>query len=84
MSTNDPTKKPQAGVTRRGFLGSVGAGSSGLAATASTGKAAAEELQVTAAGEMSRITLRINGRVHSLAGGDSLDPARRPSRPPGP
>jgi len=60
----DPTLRPQGGVTRRGFLGSVGAG----AVVAATGVARPGEAvpEITSPEEMVRIALAINGRVHRL------------------
>ena len=60
----DPTLRPQGGVTRRGFLGSVGAG----AVVAATGVARPGEAvpEITSPEEMVRVALAINGRVHRL------------------
>ena len=60
----DPTQRPQGGVTRRGFLGSVGAG----AVVAATGVARPGEAvpEITSPEEMVRVALAINGRVHRL------------------
>ena len=60
----DPTKRPEGGVTRRGFLGSVGAG----AVAAATGVARPGEAipEITSPEEMMRIALMINGRIHRL------------------
>ena len=60
----DPTKRPEGGVTRRGFLGSVGAGAV-AAATGVTLKGEAAS-QITAPDEMVQVALAINGRVHTL------------------
>ena len=52
------------GVTRRGFLQLMGAGA---AASVTTGTLAAEPAtEVIAPGEMSKVTLQINGRRHRL------------------
>jgi xanthine dehydrogenase YagT iron-sulfur-binding subunit len=61
---NDPTKRPNGGVTRRGFLGSVGAG----AVVAATGVARPGEAvpEITSPEEMVQVALMINGRVHRL------------------
>jgi len=60
----DPTKRPDGGVTRRGFLGSVGAG----AVVAATGVARPAEAipEITSPEEMVRVELMINGRIHRL------------------
>jgi xanthine dehydrogenase YagT iron-sulfur-binding subunit len=60
----DPTTRPQGGVTRRGFLGSVGAGAVVAAtAVARPGEAVPE---ITSPEEMVRVALMINGRIHRL------------------
>ena len=61
---NDPTQRPGGGVTRRGFLGSVGAG----AVVAATGVARPGEAipEITSPEEMVRVALMINGRLHRL------------------
>ena len=53
------------GVTRRGFLGTVGAGAVVAATGVGVGHAAAEE-QPEHAGGMVPVALRVNGRVHRL------------------
>jgi len=55
---------PIDGVTRRGFIGTVGAG----AVAAATGVARRGEAvpEITAPGEMVQVALNINGRVHRL------------------
>ncbi|MBD3851093.1 MAG: (2Fe-2S)-binding protein [Acidobacteria bacterium] len=60
----DPTKRPNGGVTRRGFLGSVSAG----AVVAATGVARPAEAipEITSPEEMVRVALMINGRIHRL------------------
>jgi xanthine dehydrogenase YagT iron-sulfur-binding subunit len=60
----DPKKETDKGVTRRGFLGSVGAG----AVAAATGVARPAEAvpEITEPGEMVQVALRINGRTHRL------------------
>ncbi len=60
----DPTKRPDGGVTRRGFLGSVSAG----AVVAATGVARPAEAipEITSPEEMVRVALMINGRIHRL------------------
>ena len=61
---NDPTKRPNGGFTRRGFLGSVGAG----AVVAATGVARPGEAipEITSPEEMVQVALMINGRIHRL------------------
>ena len=60
----NPTKRPNGGVTRRGFLGSVSAG----AVVAATGVARPAEAipEITSPEEMVRVALMINGRIHRL------------------
>ena len=60
----DPGKEPNKGVTRRGFLGSAGAG----AVAAATGVSLRGEaaVQITNPDEMLEVALRINGRTHRL------------------
>jgi xanthine dehydrogenase YagT iron-sulfur-binding subunit len=62
-STNDPVVK---GMTRRGFLASVGASAAGIALTERLEVKPAEAVEVTEPGEASRIELIINGRKHRL------------------
>jgi xanthine dehydrogenase YagT iron-sulfur-binding subunit len=59
-----PKKEPGKGVTRRGFLGSVGAG----AVAAATGGALRSEaaVQITNLDEMVQVALKINGRTQRL------------------
>lgn len=52
------------GVTRRGFLGSVGAGA--VAAATGTGQAAAAAPEITDFEAMVQVALRVNGRIHRL------------------
>ncbi|HSL17508.1 MAG TPA: (2Fe-2S)-binding protein [Methylomirabilota bacterium] len=61
---NPQTPKPEGGVTRRGFIGSVGAG----AVAAATGAARPGETapEITDPDAMVRVTLKINGRTHRL------------------
>ena len=61
---NDSTKRPNGGVTRRGFLGSVSAG----AVVAATGVARPAEAipEITSPEEMVRVALMINGRIRRL------------------
>ncbi len=63
-SDRDPKQKPTGGVTRRGFLGSVGAG----AAAVATGVARRAEAipEITDPDEMMQVALSINGRLHRL------------------
>jgi xanthine dehydrogenase YagT iron-sulfur-binding subunit len=60
----DPTTRPDGGVTRRGFLGSVGAG----AVVAATGVArpGGAVPEITSPDEMVQVALLINGRIHRL------------------
>ncbi len=60
----DPQPKKEGGVTRRGFLGTVGAGAAALATgVARPGEAVPE---ITDPDEMMQVALSINGRVHRL------------------
>jgi len=52
------------GVTRRGFLGSVGAGA--VAAAAGAGQAVAGAAEITDPEAMVQVALRVNGRLHRL------------------
>ena len=63
-SKKDKTKTPDGGVTRRGFLGSVGAG----AVAAATGVARPSEAipEITSPDDMVQVALEINGRTHQL------------------
>jgi xanthine dehydrogenase YagT iron-sulfur-binding subunit len=62
--TRDPKRKTGDGVTRRGFLGTVGAG----AAAVATGVARRSEAipEITDPDEMMQVALSINGRLHRL------------------
>ncbi|HVN23171.1 MAG TPA: (2Fe-2S)-binding protein [Syntrophorhabdales bacterium] len=59
----DITKR---GLTRRQFLTTMGVGTAAVAVSGSRPGHAAEEEAVIKAGEMTRITLNINGRRHRL------------------
>ncbi|MCX6551805.1 MAG: (2Fe-2S)-binding protein [Acidobacteria bacterium] len=68
---HDNTDKPAPatpGVSRRGFITSVGTGAIGVAAAASLVSAAPPETQadVVAAGGMSSVSLVVNGRRHTM------------------
>ncbi len=58
------TNPPPDGVTRRGFIGTVGAGALGAAAGA--GRRAEAVPEITAPEAMVQIGLEINGRIHRL------------------
>ena len=60
----NPGKEPNTGVTRRGFLGSTGAGAVAVATGVSLRGDAA--VQITNPDEMLEVALRINGRTHRL------------------
>lgn len=56
----------QRGFTRRSFLKGVGIGSLAVAASGRLSPQAASGAEVMKSGELSRVTLLINGRTHSL------------------
>ncbi len=60
----DPTTETKKGVTRRGFLSSVGAG----AAVVATGVSSRAEAipEITDPDEMVQVALKINGRLHQI------------------
>jgi xanthine dehydrogenase YagT iron-sulfur-binding subunit len=64
MATKRKPSQPQAGVTRRGLITSVGAGV--VAAATLRRTAAAPPPQDVTQEQMTRLTLRINGRSHRL------------------
>jgi len=61
---DDPNQPPQRGVTRRGFLGSVGAGA--MAAATGVARPGAAIPEITSPDEMVQAALKINGRLHRL------------------
>jgi xanthine dehydrogenase YagT iron-sulfur-binding subunit len=56
----------QKGVTRRGFLKSVGVGAAVLTASSNLSAFARSESEVIQAGKMARVNLSVNGRRHAL------------------
>jgi xanthine dehydrogenase YagT iron-sulfur-binding subunit len=60
----DPQPKEKGGVTRRGFLGSVGAGAAAVATGVARPGGAVPE--ITDPDEMMQVALSINGRLHRL------------------
>jgi len=65
MPDHEREQNRQQGVTRRGFLGTVGAGAVVAATGVGVGQAGVEE-QPEHAGGMVPVALRVNGRVHRL------------------
>jgi xanthine dehydrogenase YagT iron-sulfur-binding subunit len=61
----DSNNDPRSGVTRRGFIGTVGAGAVAAATGAATRRSEAEE-QPEHSGGMIPVALQINGRIHRL------------------
>jgi xanthine dehydrogenase YagT iron-sulfur-binding subunit len=61
----DSNDDPRSGVTRRGFIGTVGAGAVAAATGAATRRSEAEE-RPEHSGGMIPVALQINGRVHRL------------------
>ena len=61
--TKDP-KQPSKGVTRRGFLGSVGAGA--MVAATGAARSAGAVPEITSPEEMAQVALSLNGRIHRL------------------
>jgi xanthine dehydrogenase YagT iron-sulfur-binding subunit len=62
--TRDPKRDAGNGVTRRGFLGTVGAGAAAVATGVARPGSAVPE--ITDPDEMVRVALSINGRLHRL------------------
>jgi xanthine dehydrogenase YagT iron-sulfur-binding subunit len=64
----DSPAPPTPGVSRRGFITTVGSGAIGVAATAGLASAAPADAQaeVVKAGEVSTVTLTVNGRRHKM------------------
>jgi xanthine dehydrogenase YagT iron-sulfur-binding subunit len=63
MHEKDAGEKPRGGLTRRGFMGSLGAGAATAAVAGGLRPAAAEPV---AADALVAATLRINGQVHRV------------------
>jgi len=71
---NDPEKDNQGkesndsprGLTRRGFLTTMGAGAVTIAVSSKLAAQPAAEAEMTERGEMTKVTLRINGRNYRL------------------
>ena len=62
-SEDDKTKR---GITRRQFLTTMGVGTAAVAVSGKPKARAAEEEVVTKAGEITRVTLNVNGRRHRV------------------
>ena len=66
---NDEDVRPAAGVSRRGFLSSVGTGAIGVAAAAKIGaaeQAPAPQPDAVPAGDLGTVVLTVNGRRHKM------------------
>jgi xanthine dehydrogenase YagT iron-sulfur-binding subunit len=59
-------RKPEEGLTRRGFIKSVGAGAAAAAASGTFAAVAAGAEKEAKAEEMQKLTLKVNGRAHRL------------------
>lgn len=59
-------KKSHLAVTRRGFLGTLGAGAVGVVATRGLATGTTKEAPVVDPQEMTKVNLRINGKMHRL------------------
>jgi xanthine dehydrogenase YagT iron-sulfur-binding subunit len=69
MSQRDNDDPVSTGVSRRGFLSSIGTGAVGAAAAAGLGpgeQAVAAQAEVVPAGDVGTITLTVNGRRHKI------------------
>ena len=64
-----PDAGPAPGVSRRGFISSVGTGAIGAAAVAklgASGQAPAPKAETVAVGDVGQISLVVNGRTHKV------------------
>ena len=70
MKRDEPDEdKTKRGLTRRQFLTTMGAGTAAIAVSGKTKAGAAEEEVIVKAGEMTRVTLNVNGqKARSLSG----------------
>jgi len=69
MSQHDNDDPVSTGVSRRGFLSSIGTGAVGAAAVAGLGpgeQAVTAQAEVVPAGDVGTITLTVNGRRHKI------------------
>jgi xanthine dehydrogenase YagT iron-sulfur-binding subunit len=66
MNKNEEEDSEGKGMTRRGFLTTVGAGAVGIAVSDRLAPTPADAVEVTEPGEAARISLTINGRSHHL------------------
>jgi xanthine dehydrogenase YagT iron-sulfur-binding subunit len=62
----DKEGRPEQGLTRRGFIRSVGAGAAAAAASGTFSAFAAKEEKEAKAEEMQKLTLKVNGRAYHL------------------
>jgi xanthine dehydrogenase YagT iron-sulfur-binding subunit len=64
--SDDRIAKSDQGVTRRGFMKSMGAGAAAMAASSSLSAFTPAEAKVMGSETMHKITLKVNSRFHSL------------------
>lgn len=62
----DTGQNPNRGITRRGFMMSMGGGVAAVAASGALAQGAAGEAKVLDSAEMHQVSLKINGRLHTL------------------
>ncbi len=67
MSEPVHPKKPESGLSRRGFIGALGSGAAAAATVAAVGAETLPAATPAPAGELVPVALSINGRQHKLA-----------------